>query len=260
MDRTRDQRAANVAYYARNRSAEIARVRVRQDDNLALLRELRRVPCADCTQHFEPFQMDFDHRDPVVKSFRLTSPTALGSSRARLLAEVAKCDVVCAVCHRIRTRAQHRERLRNRLATGTSKGLEQRRRRWTLHAEMLDDLRRGPMRRLWRAISALRDGFRPSRRDRQADWRDADGRTSRDREDPRRGRQVRYRVCELPSGADVSSAHERVSSGSSSVGGASAFQAECRGFESRLPLQFPRFGLSGPHLFAYPPSRRLHRW
>ena len=144
MDKARDQRAANVAYYARNRSTEIARVRGRQEANLMLLRELRRVPCADCARTFEPFQMDFDHRDPAAKSFRLTSPTGLGSSRERLLAEVEKCDVVCAVCHRIRTKAQHQERLRNRRACATSRGLEQRRRRWTWHAQVLDDLRGVP--------------------------------------------------------------------------------------------------------------------
>jgi hypothetical protein len=138
----RDQRAANAAFYARNRAGEIVRGCARQDANLTLLRELRRVLCADCAGTFEPFQMDFDHRDPAAKSFRLTSPTALGSSRDRLLAEVAKGEVVCAVCHRIRTRAQHQERTRNRQAIGTSRGLEQRRRRWTLHARMLDDLRR----------------------------------------------------------------------------------------------------------------------
>ena len=143
MDRARDQRAANASYYARNRAAEITRVRARQDANLAVLRELRRVPCADCGRNLEPLQMDFDHRDPAEKSFRLTSPTALGSSRNRLLSEVAKCDIVCAVCHRIRTRV-HQERLRKRRTFGTSKGLEHRRRRWTLHAQVLDDLRRVP--------------------------------------------------------------------------------------------------------------------
>ena len=141
MVAVRDQRAANVAYYARNRSAEIARVRARQDANLALLRDLRRVPCADCAGTFETHQMDFDHRDPSAKAFGLTTPTALGTSRERLLLEVAKCDVICAVCHRIRTRVQHQRRLRERHSSGTSQGLAQRRRRWTWHAQVLDELR-----------------------------------------------------------------------------------------------------------------------
>jgi len=88
--------------------------------------------------------MDFDHRDPSTKSFRLTSGAALGASTERLLAEVATCDVVCAVCHRIRTRAQHRERLRLRTSTGVSPGLEERRRRWTEHGRLLDRLRDRP--------------------------------------------------------------------------------------------------------------------
>jgi hypothetical protein len=49
--------------------------------------------------------MDFDHRDPADKAFRVTEGRATLMSRARLLAEVGKCDIVCANCHRIRTRA-----------------------------------------------------------------------------------------------------------------------------------------------------------
>ena len=90
---------------------------------------------------FEPHQMDFDHRDPPAKAFGLTTPTALGTSRERLLLEVAKCDVICAVCHRIRTRVQHQRRLRERPSSGSSQGLAQRRRRWTWHAQVLDELR-----------------------------------------------------------------------------------------------------------------------
>jgi hypothetical protein len=144
MATVRDQRAANARYYARNRPAEIARVRARQEANLELLRELRRVPCLDCGQSFAAYQMDFDHREPSAKSFRLTSPTALGSSRERLLAEVAKCDVVCAVCHRIRTRTQHQERLRERPSAGASRYLARQRRLWAAHARVLDDLRQVP--------------------------------------------------------------------------------------------------------------------
>ena len=144
MARARDQRPANRAYYARNRVAEIGRVRRRQDANLTLLRNLRRVPCADCHQSFEPFQMDFDHRDPAAKSFRLTSPKALGSSRKRLLEEVAKCDVVCAACHRRRTKDQHQQRLATRGVSAPSRDLQRRRSRWRMHARILDDLRKAP--------------------------------------------------------------------------------------------------------------------
>lgn len=107
-----DQRAFNVRYYAANREGEIRRVQVRSAATLEFLRELRRVPCADCGGVFEPYQMDFDHRDPSNKSFQVTD--RLTVSRARLLLEIAKCDVVCANCHAIRTynRATDRRLLR----------------------------------------------------------------------------------------------------------------------------------------------------
>ncbi len=100
-----DHRAYNVEYYARNREREMARVVERQQATLAWLRDLRRVPCMDCGGIFAPHVMDFDHRDPTTKSFGLASENVYLKSRAVLEAEVAKCDVVCANCHRIRTAA-----------------------------------------------------------------------------------------------------------------------------------------------------------
>jgi hypothetical protein len=100
----KNQRPTNVAYYWRNREWEINRVRVRQAGAVEMLRELRRVPCGDCGGGFEPHQMDFDHRDPTTKSFALMTGRAMLMSDEKLLAEVAKCDVVCANCHHLRTR------------------------------------------------------------------------------------------------------------------------------------------------------------
>lgn len=104
------QRPFNVSYYARNRAQEIERVRVRQAATLEFLRELRRVPCADCGGTFEPYQMDFDHRDPATKSFDITTGRAMLMSRGRLLDEVAKCEIVCANCHAIRSARQAAQR------------------------------------------------------------------------------------------------------------------------------------------------------
>jgi hypothetical protein len=104
------QRPFNVSYYARNRAQEIDRVRTRQAATLEFLRELRRVPCADCGGTFEPYQMDFDHRDPAQKSFQMTDGRAMLMNRDRLLAEIAKCDVICANCHAIRSARFRAER------------------------------------------------------------------------------------------------------------------------------------------------------
>lgn len=140
--RTRpSQRAANVAYYWRNRDIEIARVRLRQDGTVHMLRELRNVPCADCGGRFEPHQMDFDHRDPSTKLFNLMTGRAMLMSQQKLLAEVAKCDVVCVNCHRIRTTAASRAKQR-------PARLKQSDRRkaalWKTHSDLLDGLRTKP--------------------------------------------------------------------------------------------------------------------
>jgi hypothetical protein len=113
------QRPYNVAYYRRNRQQEIDRVMSRQRATLEFLRELRRVPCADCGQRFAAHQMDFDHRDPATKSFGLTWSKAMLAPRERLLCEIAKCDVVCSNCHAVRTYALQGERKAARRAAGT---------------------------------------------------------------------------------------------------------------------------------------------
>jgi len=48
--------------------------------------------------------MDFDHRFPDEKSFNIGRDALAGRcSLEQLEREIAKCDVVCANCHRIRT-------------------------------------------------------------------------------------------------------------------------------------------------------------
>ncbi len=140
----RDQRASNFAYYHRNREQELSRVRRRQNATRDYLRQRRREACPDCAQHFRPHQMDFDHRDPAIKSFRLTAGHAMLMAQDRLGAEIAKCDVVCANCHRIRT--WHRQLVRRSLRgkPDPSPELTRKRRYWRAHAAMLDGLKQQP--------------------------------------------------------------------------------------------------------------------
>lgn len=48
------------------------------------------------------FVMDFDHRDPARKRFNIAN-TFRTWAIAQVVAEIQKCDVVCANCHRMRT-------------------------------------------------------------------------------------------------------------------------------------------------------------
>lgn len=58
--------------------------------------------CKDCGGGYPPEAMDFDHRDPAEKKMEMSHAIRRASFRA-LLAEVAKCDLVCSNCHRVRT-------------------------------------------------------------------------------------------------------------------------------------------------------------
>ena len=137
------QRPYNVEYYRRNRGLELQRVRVRQAGMVDLLRDLRRVPCTDCGEQLKPHQMDFDHRDPSTKAFNVMAGRAMLMSTRRVLAEVAKCDIVCANCHRVRTRKLHRARLGLR-KPGTSLRLDEKRAYWRRQAAIVDRLRAVP--------------------------------------------------------------------------------------------------------------------
>lgn len=85
----------------------------RRAEGRQLLNELKDVPCMDCGGRFPPECMDFDHRDPTQKAFGIGG--SVGLAPARLRAEAAKCDVVCANCHRIRTTAQRAAGLINKV-------------------------------------------------------------------------------------------------------------------------------------------------
>ena len=106
----RDCKAAyQRQWYERNRERHIENVN-------AIRRELRRThaaivargksrPCADCGVTYPPYVMDFDHvRGNKLREIGVMRGTV---STQVLLAEIAKCEVVCSNCHRIRT---HRRR------------------------------------------------------------------------------------------------------------------------------------------------------
>lgn len=98
------QRIVSREHYRLHRERYISRARARNAINGLEIRELiatlKRSPCADCTQQYPRHVVQFDHVRGV-KRFNVSRGRRL--SVARILAEVAKCDLVCANCHAIRT-------------------------------------------------------------------------------------------------------------------------------------------------------------
>lgn len=58
--------------------------------------------CADCGYAEHPAALEFDHRPGEEKLFNVMEKVGCYSMET-IWAEIAKCDVVCANCHAIRT-------------------------------------------------------------------------------------------------------------------------------------------------------------
>lgn len=66
--------------------------------------------CRDCGFKWPPYVLEFDHVDPKTKRFNVGNVRETPSMRA-LIAEIEKCDVVCANCHKMREyRRRHKKR------------------------------------------------------------------------------------------------------------------------------------------------------
>lgn len=74
--------------------------RQRKTQNKRYIDSLKNVPCADCGGRFPAVCMDFDHRPGETKTGEISGFTRGIEALKR---EIAKCDLVCANCHRIRT-------------------------------------------------------------------------------------------------------------------------------------------------------------
>ncbi len=60
-------------------------------------------PCTDCRNVFHFSAMQWDHLPGFGKLSEVSELVRCGPSRARILAEIAKCELVCANCHAVRT-------------------------------------------------------------------------------------------------------------------------------------------------------------
>lgn len=101
--------------YSENHRKAVARWRVKNRARVnAYNKEWRRkttrildalksaMGCIDC-RITDPLVLDFDHRDRSAKIANVSRLAANTSNMGKIMAEVAKCDVRCANCHRRKT-------------------------------------------------------------------------------------------------------------------------------------------------------------
>lgn len=95
-------------YYTNNRERQLELAKKRKlryiDERKEFLRKIKDKPCLDCGKKYPAWIMDFDHRDEKDK---VASISFLAFRKLvkfdKIKAEIAKCDLVCANCHRDRT-------------------------------------------------------------------------------------------------------------------------------------------------------------
>jgi len=83
---------------AQTKKVQTARRKIR-----AFLNEQKNRPCKDCRKKYDPVCMDFDHVRGK-KIFALREVYSKRYAHEKVVREIAKCDVVCANCHRLRTK------------------------------------------------------------------------------------------------------------------------------------------------------------
>lgn len=89
-------------YQRDNRERLLAEKAKRREAQRTYIQKAKEHPCADCNVQYPYYVMEFDHVRGK-KRYNLNRLAKVSASWATIDAEIAKCDVVCANCHRERT-------------------------------------------------------------------------------------------------------------------------------------------------------------
>lgn len=92
-----------LTHYERNKEAYLERINARRMEIKLFVRDHKAsIGCADCG--IKDWRvLDYDHLPEFNKITPIVYAVRDGWSKKRILSEIAKCEVVCANCHRIRT-------------------------------------------------------------------------------------------------------------------------------------------------------------
>lgn len=94
------QKQAQRESYLRNKERVRQRTNARKRELQAWFQEYKKdLKCSRCPEN-HPGCLDFHHRNPDEKEFEVCFMPSRGKSKEQTLIEIAKCDVLCANCHR----------------------------------------------------------------------------------------------------------------------------------------------------------------
>jgi len=100
--------ARSKRYYQENRDHHIKlvskrRIKTVTENRIKLFDYYKLNPCIDCGES-DPIVLELDHRDESDKEYNVSE--MINFSWKNIRAEIDKCDVRCANCHRRRTAIQ----------------------------------------------------------------------------------------------------------------------------------------------------------
>lgn len=96
--------AYSKEHYRKNPATYRARLDAKEGKLRKYLRDLKDgKQCMDCLVAYPHYMLDFDHRDGATKVAEVSTLVKGFGTLKAIEEEVAKCDLVCANCHRSRT-------------------------------------------------------------------------------------------------------------------------------------------------------------
>ena len=98
------QKEYDAEWYRANKAKRQAKVKADRLAHTAWLDSLKEgKPCADCGRTYPPYVMEWHHLPGAEKALVLADTRRAAHSKELILAEIAKCELICANCHRERT-------------------------------------------------------------------------------------------------------------------------------------------------------------
>ena len=97
------RKEAQRDWYLRHKKFMLLKNRRRRQEIREFIHNLKDKPCDDCNKKYPFYVLDYDHKDRKDKDFDIGSAPRRRMGKDRILKEIAKCELVCANCHRIRT-------------------------------------------------------------------------------------------------------------------------------------------------------------
>jgi hypothetical protein len=103
LDDTEAIRNYNREYYRRNREHLLKKQkeknrRLAENRRKWLIEYKKTLSCVRCEES-HPATLTFHHRDGTEKNFEIANIVKMGVSLKKIIAEIEKCDVLCANCH-----------------------------------------------------------------------------------------------------------------------------------------------------------------